>query len=246
MRLLVYGDSNSWGFPPDGSGQRFDTATRWPCVMARALGCELIEEALPGRTTAHDDPDLLSPAMNGLAHLAVALKSHCPVDFLLIMLGTNDFKTRFAPDAQVIGANLARLVALARETGGGRGPWHTAPPPAIALIVPPPLPALVDDAAWDRRDEWLGGRAASLELAQVVHDMAEQLDVAVFEAGRVVAGSDLDPIHLDANAHVALGRAVAHWLAPLLPAGVEAGTSASAPQQGGGQGGAAADRAQDG
>ena len=31
MRILVYGDSNSWGYLDDGSGQRY--AGRWPQQM---------------------------------------------------------------------------------------------------------------------------------------------------------------------------------------------------------------------
>ncbi|MEE3025708.1 MAG: arylesterase, partial [Pseudomonadota bacterium] len=59
MRILVYGDSNSWGYLDDGSGLRF--ADRWPVSMARRLTAagqdvELIEECLPGRTTNVDDP----------------------------------------------------------------------------------------------------------------------------------------------------------------------------------------------
>ena len=35
MRILVYGDSNSWGFLDDGAGLRF--ANRWPVTMAESL-----------------------------------------------------------------------------------------------------------------------------------------------------------------------------------------------------------------
>ena len=35
MRILVYGDSNSWGYLDDGSGQRYEN--RWPVVMAGEL-----------------------------------------------------------------------------------------------------------------------------------------------------------------------------------------------------------------
>ncbi|MFV2038097.1 MAG: GDSL-type esterase/lipase family protein, partial [Paracoccaceae bacterium] len=163
---MVYGDSNSWGFPSDGSGLRYDEATRWPTVMAAALGAVLVEEALPGRTTVHDDPELHGAVMNGLTHLPVALHSHGPLDLLLIKLGTNDFKARFAPDADRIAANIARLVVCARQIGGGPGPWDGGVAPRIAVVVPPPLPAQVDTPRFERRAEWRGGRAASLGLAE--------------------------------------------------------------------------------
>ena len=65
MRILVYGDSNSWGYLDDGSGQRYEN--RWPVVMAgelvaRGMPVELVEECLPGRTTSADDAFQPAPA----------------------------------------------------------------------------------------------------------------------------------------------------------------------------------------
>ncbi len=213
MRIMVYGDSNSWGFPPDGSGLRMGPHIRWPRVMAGKLGCEVVEECLPGRTTVHDDPELLGPAMNGLAHLPVALKSHCPLDMVLIMLGTNDLKARFAPTAESLAGNLERLVECIRTTGAGGGPWATAAPAAVALIVPPPLGPRADDPGWERFAEWRGGRAVSRRLAGAVAAMGRRCGVPVLDAGKLVAPSRADPIHLAPESHPVLGEAVADWLA---------------------------------
>ena len=215
MRVMVYGDSNSWGTPPDGSDTRFGKGIRWPTVMAAELGAILIEEALPGRTTVHDDPEMLGHVMNGLQHLPVALKSNSPLDLLLIMLGTNDFKARFRPAATRIAGNIGKLVTCARQVGGGVGPWSEAIPPRIAIIVPPTLSESVNNPDWDRRDEWRGGQKASLTLAKEMADLAEVIGVPVFDAEKVVSGTTEDPIHLDAKGHQTLGRAVARWLQTL-------------------------------
>ncbi len=212
MRVMVFGDSNSWGTPPDGTGLRMGADVRWPQVMAARLGCTLVEEALPGRTTVHDDPDMLGPAMNGLRHLPVALLSNAPLDLVLIMLGTNDCKARFDPDAAKIAANLGRLVETLRATGAGRGPWSEAPAPGVALITPMPLGPRADDPAWARHDEWRGGRAASKGLADALAAFGRREDVPVLDAGTIVRTSDDDPIHMDPAAHRALGAACADWL----------------------------------
>lgn len=215
MRVMVFGDSNSWGTPPDGSDLRFDESIRWPCIMANQLGAVLVEESLPGRTTAHDDPEMLGPVMNGLKHLPVALRSNCPLDLVVIMLGTNDFKARFKPTGAGIAANIARLVECVREVGGGVGPWGDINVPRIAIIIPPTLRVAVDDPDWDRAAEWRGGRAASRALSGEMADLAEVIGVALFDADKVVAGSSEDPIHLDSESHNTLGTAIAHWLQSL-------------------------------
>jgi lysophospholipase L1-like esterase len=181
-------------------------------VLAAARGADVVEAALPGRTTAHDDPEMLGPAMNGLAHLPVALKSHCPLDRVLVMLGTNDLKRRFAPTAAAIAANAGRLVDCIRATGGGPGGWDDPAPPRIGVIVPAPLGPGADDPAWPRHAEWAGGRVVSLELAAAFAAMGRARGVAVFDAGDVVAPAPEDPVHLDAAAHGRLGSAVARWL----------------------------------
>lgn len=209
MRILVYGDSNSWGCPPDGSGIRI--AARWPVVMADILGAELIEDALPGRTTRHDDDEMHGPTQNGLSHLPASLLAAQPVDWVLIMLGTNDLKARFRPGAGRIATHLMELVACVGETGGGPGCWGESPAPRVGLIVPPPLPAMADDPGWERAPEWQGGRAASQNLAAAVLKAATP-DVSVLDAGRHIGADAADPIHFGVEAHQVLGRVVAAWL----------------------------------
>ena len=115
--ILTYGDSNTHGTPPTPSADlylRLGPEDRWPCVMQRALGpdCTLIEEGLPGRTTVFNDP-VTGPTMNGLLGLPMALRSHGPIDWLTIMLGTNDCQIHHGATAEQIAGGLAALLALA-------------------------------------------------------------------------------------------------------------------------------------
>jgi len=89
VRILVYGDSNSWGYLDDGSGQRYEN--RWPLVMAgelaaRGMPVELVEECLPGRTTSTDDaesPNGEPALLNGTGPLAAILLSQQPLDHII-------------------------------------------------------------------------------------------------------------------------------------------------------------------
>ena len=57
--VLCFGDSNTYGqIPGEGPLDRYDTESRWPCVMQKALGAQwhVVEEGLSGRTTVSDDP----------------------------------------------------------------------------------------------------------------------------------------------------------------------------------------------
>ena len=86
IRILVYGDSNSWGYLDNQQGMRYDR--RWPIEMSRHLSetlpVTLIEECLPGRTTDLDDP-MMGNGFNGRAHLETVLRSHQPLDHICLL-----------------------------------------------------------------------------------------------------------------------------------------------------------------
>ena len=56
--ILIFGDSNSWGYVDEDNGKRYEN--RWPIIFKNKLNkesfiCNIIEDALPGRTTNIDD-----------------------------------------------------------------------------------------------------------------------------------------------------------------------------------------------
>lgn len=208
---MIYGDSNSWGFPADGTGRRMEE--RWPVVMARHMqDVELIEENLPGRTTVHDDAEHMGETNNGLRSLKAILLSHAPVDAVVLLLGTNDLKTRFAPSAADIAENLGQLITHIRDSGGGSPVWEDPKAPEIFLLCPPVLSEHANDPSWERVDEWRGGRRASQELWSEVQLISEHMSVPAFNTDNFVEGGPLDPIHWTEASHLRLGQAVAHWL----------------------------------
>lgn len=222
MRILIYGDSNSWGLLDDGQGLRY--AKRWPEIMRTQLearlgkAVELAEDCLPGRTTAYPDPQE-GPEYNGLPYLKPALLSHAPLDFVLIMLGTNDMKARFDASAEAITDNLMSLAKITRRTPVGNGRWRDAPPPQVMLISPAIMGNRINNPSWLRFDEWLGGydKMAALPplLAQKIADLGDK-SVHFADANEAVTPSERDPIHWGAESHHKMGEMMADKMAPLL------------------------------
>jgi lysophospholipase L1-like esterase len=137
--LLCFGDSNTHGTPPivtrGEAYRRFGADTRWPRVVASLLpDWEIAEEGLPGRTAQFPDP-VMGAHMDGREGLKIALQSHGPIDALIIMLGTNDTKTRFGASPEKITAGIAGLldIAMSLEMQARHGDFH------ILLICPPPV-----------------------------------------------------------------------------------------------------------
>lgn len=199
--IVCFGDSNTHGADP-ADRTRLGRDVRWPGVMRASLGdgYEVIEEGLNGRTTVWDSP--IAPHRNGGQYLTPCLLSHRPVDLLIIMLGTNDLKSTYGLGAPEIASGAARLVDQAKESLAGPGDA----PPAILLVAPVPL-----GEATQRSEIWGFGEAArtSRQLAPMYEIMAEDHGAAFFDAGSVARVSPDDGVHLDPDAHAALGAAMA-------------------------------------
>ena len=135
--IVCLGDSNTHGYCADPAdcadgGIRFNENERWTCRLQKLLGDDYLvgEEGLSGRTTCFDDP--LHEGLSALQYITPCLKSHEFVDLLIIMLGTNDVKDRFAVNACCVGYAMARLgkKAMATECWGDKKP-------NILVIAPP-------------------------------------------------------------------------------------------------------------
>ncbi|MEJ1996560.1 MAG: SGNH/GDSL hydrolase family protein [Maritimibacter sp.] len=202
--LLIFGDSNTYGAIPMtalGVPGRYDAETRWPDVVARELApdWEVVAEGLPGRTAQFDDP-VNGAHMNGGTGLRIALESHGPIDQLVIMLGTNDAKKRFMASPEMITAGLAGLVDLAlhddyQQRHGGFDVLLICPPPVIEVGV--------------LNGEFQDSAAVSQGLAPVLRDYCAKRGIGFFDAGEVFEVSPVDGVHYEAEAHIALGKAVA-------------------------------------
>ena len=206
--IVCFGDSNTYGFDVATLG-RFPREVRWPGVLAAELGgiAEVIEEGLNGRTTIWDDP--YEPGRNGRTYLLPCLRSHAPIDVLVLMLGTNDTKTIFGRSAAEIAAGAGALVDVMLTSG--TGPDGGAP---RVLLIAPPCPGEVTE----RSEVWGFGeaRAKGERMPGLYRTIAGMAGVAFLDASVLVGVDPADGVHLTPEGHGVLGRAVAAAVREIL------------------------------
>ncbi len=210
--ILVYGDSNTWGYIPGSNGQRFEKHQRWPGILQKELGkdYQIVEEGLCGRTTVMDDY-AEGEGRNGYALLAPILESHLPINILIIMLGTNDLKNRFGKSSLDIALSIASLVKKAREVFFQQGtPKHEGQEPKILVIVPPPI-----IETGDYKTTFIGGAEKSKEFKRDFAFIAERNAFNVFQTDSSIKSSNLDGIHLPLEQHQILGKCIADYIKTL-------------------------------
>lgn len=200
VNILCYGDSNTYGYTPDWKS-RYPRDVRWPGALQALLGTDfyVVEDGLIGRTSAF--PDSHRYGRSAMDFLPVALESHSPLDYVVIMLGTNDCKAEKTRSSEEAAAGLDRLVLLTI----GMLPMYTK----LVLVTPPPIhaPVLERDPDFDAQSI-----AVSEGLAEQHRRIAGAYGCLYLDAGMVTRTSDEDGEHLDAQGHAALAKAVAELI----------------------------------
>ena len=203
--ILAFGDSLTWGFEA-GTWNRHAFEDRWPNVLAARLDgkARVIEEGLNGRTTAYDDPTDATE-LNGAKVLPMLLKSHQPLDLVIIMLGTNDLK--FAARCRAFDAALGmgRLVEIVQHH-----PYIETATAPQALIMSPPAICMTEDEFFN--EIWGHAREESTKFAYHYAKVAKERGVHFFDAGSVAKTDPIDGGHLD----VANTRVIGLALAPVV------------------------------
>ncbi len=165
----------------------------------------VIEDCLNGRRTVWEDP--FKPGRNGLIGLAQRIEINSPLVLVMLMLGTNDFQAMHPHSAWLAAQGVATLVAAIRQAPVEPG----MPVPAILLIAPPPILEPKGPIA----PKFAGAAGKSVGLAEAYRETAAQIGCPFFDAGSVTSASAVDGIHLDADQHLLLGRALARVVAGL-------------------------------
>ncbi|WP_294241761.1 SGNH/GDSL hydrolase family protein [Pseudobutyrivibrio sp.] len=196
--VLCFGDSNTYGLKPDGSG-RFDKTERWTGVLSEMLGhqdYEVIEEGLVGRTTVFEDST--RQGRNGSKLLPILLESHGPVDTVVVMLGTNDCKAVYNASPKLIARGAEILLRQIRDNNSAA---------KILLLSPIHL----GDTVWKEEfDPEFDEKSVitSKELKAVFAKLAEEFDCMFLAASDVAKPSETDQEHLDEKGHLALANAI--------------------------------------
>jgi len=136
------------------------------------------------------------------------IEIHSPLDLVILMLGTNDFQSMHTNNAWHSAQGIRTLITAMRRAP--IEPEMSCPP--ILVIAPPPIQTPKGPIALKFRD----AESKCVGAAQQYAAVAKEMDCFFFDAGSVVASSEVDGIHLDKEQHTVLGLAVAETLRELL------------------------------
>lgn len=219
-RVLVFGDSNVWGWRPVAEGEslsKYSEEECWPGVMQRTVGSDwrVLANGLNARTLGTDlragIAGLSGEDHNGIKRLPMTILSSSPVNFVIVMLGTNDLISNLDRSPLDVASNIATYSQLVQQL---TKPHPMVPKSRLLVVAPPPLGDVSRGMFRNVFDS--DAVSKSKKLGAALQSASELAGVAFLDAGRILSTDGVDGVHLTAATHVRLGQAVAKAASALI------------------------------
>ncbi len=223
--VLVYGDSNTWGYDPD-TPYRYPYSQRWITRLQKAFKNQVNEndepealivgEGMNGRTTIFSKQRKEPiPAANdydrsGRVTFVQTLQSHKPIDLIVIALGTNDFNLacehhRKVDEGETVEERILRgirtLVEDARSVGNAIGNFYPIGKKDKVISVPPKIMVCSTPTLKTTKTNRSWEFPENLEELCVSYNrllpvLCHEIGVEYLDISQVTSVSDTDGIHL--------------------------------------------------
>ncbi|MBP3853100.1 MAG: GDSL family lipase [Erysipelotrichaceae bacterium] len=204
MRIVCYGDSNTWGFNPL-TGKRYEKP--YPVLLRELFpDDEIISEGLNGRTMVYDDP--FDKDRNAKKDIQRLIKTHLPIDVLIIMLGTNDAKRIFSTNPTSLQKGMRALIYQVLDADLYRSGFAM---PKILVVRPPRMhPLYYKNAETNMTFGEPGYQMLEQagEALSAIPTMFKDAGVDYLDTGDICMAQAYDGIHMDAENHANLAQAL--------------------------------------
>ena len=178
MRIVCYGDSNTYGFDPRSFiGGRYPASSRWPDLVAETTGHEVINEGMNGRMIPTREAEL-----NWMHEM---IEKDNP-DFVIVMLGINDL---------LCGASVGEIVQRMDRC------LDYMPDFPTLLIGPPPI----QRGEWVPNDQLLHDAS---QLSDEYGELAARRGIRFAETKDWGVEVTFDGVHFTEEGHKAFARGI--------------------------------------
>lgn len=196
IKVLCYGDSNTWGYISGSDHQRYGNEERWTKILAKMLGnnFEIIEEGLNSRTLLSNDTRPGKEGKNGYEYLIPCLDTHDPINLVVLMLGTNELKNAYNKEAEEIGKMLEEYFV---KTILNRKSQFKETYPKLLIVVPPIVNE--NQEYCKAKNKYLGAMEKSKRLNNIYKEIAERYNCYFLSNDGLETG--IDGVHLTKESH---------------------------------------------
>jgi lysophospholipase L1-like esterase len=187
MNIVLYGDSNTYGYSPDG--KRYEN--RFSNILKNKYkNYNIYEEGLVGRTTIYNDPRENRKAIDNIKE---TLDKYDYIDLFIIMLGTNDYKINNASNLDDVKSSMDKLLNVIIESNIIK-----------KLLIISPIALSKDIAKLDDNFNY-NSYLLSLNSYKAYEELAKKYNALFFDA-KDIAYPGIDGEHLNIEGHLAIAN----------------------------------------
>lgn len=206
QKILVYGDSNTWG---DNfiTGKRIPEEKQWVNILRKKYinKYQFFQEGLPGRIAGDDEK--IKTYKNGKSTFVSTFRTNAPVDKVIIALGTNDLQSKYQKSKGQIVADLLwykdQIEASYNDLEDQQKYFNDKKLPDIIYILP---------INFDYQDKAsvIFDKESEEKRQQIINEFKSIKDI------KIISANDLelfeDGIHLDYKGHEQMASLVERFL----------------------------------
>jgi lysophospholipase L1-like esterase len=205
-RILIYGDSLVFG-KVGGKNERFLAEDRLTGILQSTLGpdVEIIESGLRGRMLSGEN--YFFAERDGLMQFGPTIGSQLPVDFIVIILGSNDANAKGDKNEEQIFQTLNKYMEKLKE-------WVQfldVKTPEIIIGIPPKI----DTSSYDDGARAIFGEDAPKKLSLIqdsIRSWCISNSISHLEMSKVCDPGKGDGIHLDRIGNQKVAKALAELI----------------------------------
>ena len=179
IRILCYGDSNTWGYVPNINGysknakmSKYQEKDCWWFGLNK--NSTLFVDGLCGRSIANENKWLKN--RNATKTICDDLKKYKNLDLIVVQLGTNDCKSEYNNSSEQIADNLKLLLQKIKEITKAK----------IAIISPAPI----EENNLLTQKYYVGAQQKSKQLDGLFKVLAQQNDYVFISGANLEVGED--------------------------------------------------------
>lgn len=228
ISILIYGDSNTWGFNSESLLRstefptfRFSYHERWCTLVQKSLGNQFVvyPEGLNARTTIHNDvsppPCAGEYECNGRRTLLEIVHSHKPLDIVVLALSTNDFKTKFSrSNLDIIDGIRVLIRDIQRSTEIGHvNKDNVLQSPKLVVLSNPIIKSNDISLSWGFPSNV---EERSRDLIPLLTELCHSMGVVFVDLASITTISAIDGVHFTLSDQPVIANAVVNQILQLI------------------------------
>lgn len=198
MRILIFGDSNTWGYDAHDGSRQPDRFTR--LIQRHHPEWTIIEEGMNGRLLSSRDPRCFEA---GDRQIEAAIARSYPLDLAVIALGANDARRMNAQTTDEWKRHLDVFLSALQNAQKRYGPFQI-------LLVSPPL--ISSHAEYPDEVRFVFGESGQKIIQQsqkIIRQAALEHDwLSLISSDIGLEGAPFDGIHFETFQHQRMASAL--------------------------------------